>query len=56
MTQLYAHDGRSDGAAGDAAHRWGESAYPSLWVGFTPAAREAGALATRFDIVLAAGS
>ena len=56
VTQLYVQDARSDGGAGDAASRWGERTWPSLWVTFAPAAREAGALEARFDIVLAAGA
>ena len=52
VTQLYAPE---EGAA-PAGRRWIEAAYPSLWVTFVPATREAGALAARFDIVLAAAS
>jgi protocatechuate 3,4-dioxygenase beta subunit len=48
VTQLYAPDTASGGA------RWEESTYPSLWVTFAPASREPGAVAARFDIVLAA--
>lgn len=55
VTQLYAQDARSDGAAGGSARRWSEAAYPSLWPALAPAAREAGAMAARFDIVLAPG-
>ena len=47
VTQLYAQGDPHGGP-----RRWAESAYPSLWVTFTPTAREPGALATRFDIVL----
>ena len=49
VTQLYTQDERSDGAAPSGF----EAAYRSLWVKFTPTSREAGAVATRFDIVLA---
>jgi protocatechuate 3,4-dioxygenase beta subunit len=49
VTQLYA---QGDPHAGP--RRWAESAYSSLWVSFTPASKEPGALATRFDIVLVA--
>jgi protocatechuate 3,4-dioxygenase beta subunit len=50
VTQLYALE---EGSAAP-ARRWGEAAYPSLWVALTPAPGEPGALAARFDIVLAA--
>ena len=53
VTQLYAQEASVDGTAGNAGPRWAESSYPSLWVTFEPAARVAGALTTRFDIVLA---
>jgi protocatechuate 3,4-dioxygenase beta subunit len=53
VTQLYAQAAGGDGMAGATAGRWPETANPSLWVTFTPASREAGALAARFDIVLA---
>jgi protocatechuate 3,4-dioxygenase, beta subunit len=46
VTQLYAQE--ADGGA-----QWAESAYPSLWVTFAPSGRESGAVAARFDIVLA---
>jgi len=52
VTQLYAQAASANGAAGDKARRWDESGYPSLWVTFAPAARNASALAARFDIVL----
>ena len=51
VTQLYAPGDPHGGP-----RRWAESSYSSLWVSFTPAPREPGALATRFDIVLVAAS
>ena len=55
VTQLYAQEARGDGAPGGAARRWSESGTPSLWPPLAPTEREAGALAARFDIVLAPG-
>ena len=40
VTQLYAQEASTDGTGGDAAQRWAESSYPSLWVTFTPSARD----------------
>jgi protocatechuate 3,4-dioxygenase beta subunit len=47
VTQLYTSE------TGEAAPSGYEASYRSLWVSFTPSTREAGALAARFDIVLA---
>lgn len=55
VTQLYAQEAPGDGVAARAARRWSESGTPSLWPPLAPTPREAGALATRFDIVLAPG-
>lgn len=49
VTQLYAQ-----ATAGDGGAQWAEAMYPSLWVTFAPSGREPGAVAARFDIVLAA--
>ena len=54
VTQLYAQEAGTDGKGAEAARRWAESSYTSLWVTFTPSARATGALAARFDIVLVA--
>ena len=48
VTQLYTMEEGDSNAPGGY-----EASFRSLWVSFTPSTREAGALATRFDIVLA---
>jgi protocatechuate 3,4-dioxygenase beta subunit len=54
VTQLYAQEEGRAAATGPHRRQWTESAYPSLWVTPAPDAREAGALAARFDIVMVA--
>jgi hypothetical protein len=55
VTQLYAQQAGHAAATGPHRRQWVESAYPSLWVTPAPDAREAGALAAHFDIVLVPG-